>query len=162
MQEERKVVTHGKHAMEWLALLRIFAGGFFFHTGVQKILNPDFYQMMEGMLKGWSDKGGPSWYMNFILNTVLPNSKLFSTLVGLGETAVGFLLILGLLTGIAGIVGAFMTLNYYAATVVAQPVSAMLSLYVAAVSIVLVGTHAGRTWGLDRLLVRKRTGWIFW
>lgn len=162
MQQEQKVSLHADNSGKWLAVLRIFVGLFFLHVGIPKLLNPTFYQMMEGMLKEWTGKGGPAWYTAFLLNVVMPNSGLFATLVAVGETAVGLLMLVGFLTRVSGAIGAFMTINYYLATVASKSPSAMLNIYATVVFIVLVATCAGRVWGIDYWLAKKRSRSVFW
>ena len=160
MQKEQKVVTHGEDVTKWLAALRIFAGGFFLNAGIAK-LTPGFFAGMEETLKGFAGNA-PAWYGDFLLNTAVPNAKVFAALVSIGEVAVGACLLLGLFTGFASLMGAVMTANYYLATASIGPASEGINLYATVVFLILLATHAGRTWGIDYFLARKRSGWILW
>lgn len=161
MQREQKGGLHGEYFGKWLAALRIFVGIFFLNAGIPK-LTPAFFRGMEGMLNAFAGGNLPMWYRAFLLNTAVPNAKLFAALVAIGEVAVGACLVLGLFTGLASLFGAIMTINYYLVTASAGPASQGLNLYATFVFIILLATHAGRTWGLDHWLVKKRQGWISW
>ncbi|HEX9045136.1 MAG TPA: DoxX family protein [Candidatus Limnocylindrales bacterium] len=88
------------------------------------------------------------WYAWFLSNLVIPNAKLFSILVAVGETAVGIALILGILTGIAAFFGVTMNANYLlAGTVSTNPVLIILGAVV-----MLAWRNAGYI-GLDRFVL---------
>jgi uncharacterized membrane protein YphA (DoxX/SURF4 family) len=100
-----------------LAVLRMYTGINFLIHGYGKLTSSQWAvpggeceSIIKGMIEGTS---GP--YRDFITGVVLPHVSLFAHLVAWGETLTGIALFLGLLTQFAGVVGAFLTLNYWMA-----------------------------------------------
>ena len=70
-----------------------------------------------------------TWYAWFINHVVLPHAIIFSYFVTFGELITGIALILGLFTGLAAGLGAFLSFNYlFAGTVSINPVLLLLEL----------------------------------
>jgi thiosulfate dehydrogenase [quinone] large subunit len=142
----------------WL-IVRLYVGWQWFVAGFEKIQNPVWVGPNAGVaLQGFLTEAlaktlGPqpdvqSWYATFLEGFVLPNSVFFSYLISFGEILVGAALILGLFTGIAAFLGAYMNMNYLlAGTVSINPI-----LFILAVLLILSWRIAG-WWGLDRLLL---------
>ncbi len=86
-----------------------------------------------------------AWYAWFLRNMVLPNPKVWSYLITIGELLVGIALFLGLFTGIAAFFGGFMNMNY----LLSGSVSSNPILIIIAFLLVLAWKTAG-WWGLDR------------
>lgn len=89
-----------------------------------------------------------SWYADFIKSFALPNAKMFSYLVAYGEIIVGISLILGALTVVGLIAGAFMNLNY----MLAGTTSTNPNLYTVAFILLFAGASAYAI-GLDRFIL---------
>ncbi len=99
--------------------------------------------------------GNPiGWYKEFLQGTVLPHAKLFATLQTYGEACVGIGLVLGLVTGLSALAGLFLSLNYGLAAQWMGFGQQGFHLLLVSLMLVFLGTRAGRTWGLDRLLLR--------
>lgn len=140
-------------------ILRIWLGYQWLTAGIEKVQNPTWVGSQSGVaitgfLKGALAKATgehPSvqgWYANFINYVALPNAKVFSYMVTFGEILVGISLILGALTIVGLIGGAFMNLNYlFAGTTSTNP-----NLYTAAIILMAVGTSA-YVIGLDRFIM---------
>lgn len=109
---------------------------------------------ITGFLNGALAKAGEdhpavqSWYADFIKNIALPNAKVFSYLVAFGELLVGISLILGALTVVGLIAGAFMNLNY----LLAGTTSTNPNMYTVAFILLFAGAYAYKI-GLDYKLV---------
>jgi len=73
----------------------------------------------------------------------------------LGEAAVGFGLILGLLTGLTALVGLFLCLNYGLASQWMSFGQQGFHLLLVTSMVIFIGAGAGRAWGLDALLLRR-------
>ena len=103
--------------------------------------------------------GNPlGWYKDFLEGTVLPNSRVFATLQTFGEAAVGLGLILGLLTGLGALVGLFLSLNYGLASQWMTFGQQGFHVLLVTSMIVFLAARAGRTWGIDAWLLRRRLG----
>lgn len=144
-------MTTGTFCRKALAVMRIFAGLFFFKAGLPK-LGGDFYGGMGETLRKFASDNPHHWYQNFLYDTAIPNAKLFAVLVSTGEVGVGLMLVLGLGTVVACVLGTIMTVNYYFATAWMGPSNAGINLYATAVFLLLLVTQAGKTWGLDAYL----------
>ena len=75
---------------------------------------------------------------------------------------VGVGLIVGLLTGLSSIVGLFLTLNYGLATQWMSFGQQGFHLLLTTSMVLFLFTRAGRTWGVDRWLLRRsgRARWM--
>jgi len=140
-------------------VLRIWLGYQWISAGYEKVTGGGWVGATSGVgitgfLKGAVAKAGgahpavQSWYADFIKNVALPNTITFSYLVAFGEILVGISLILGALTVVGLIAGAFMNLNY----LLAGTTSTNPNLYTVAVILLFVGANA-YTIGLDHFLV---------
>src|SRR5215472_17120055 len=113
----------------WIALLRIVVGAWFLKAVWTKLtigwlggLVP--YPAVSSRFLGFHPKrvaefasGNPiAWYKDFLEQTVLPNASVFARLQAYGEVAVGLGLVLGLVVGLASLVGLFLSLNFALAT----------------------------------------------
>lgn len=145
------------HRSAWLWLpVRLYVGYVWFIAGWEKFISPawigsDAGKAVSGFLTGALSKTAgahpdvSAWYAALIQNVALPHPILLSYLVTYGEIAVGLGLILGLYTGLAAFLGAFMNFNYLlAGTVSINPILILLE-----IPLILAWRTAG--WlGLDR------------
>lgn len=143
----------------WLAVVRIFTGAFWLSHGIPKLMNPQFFgpDGMAGMVSQNAAQGsGP--YNAFLQNVVLQNPVLFSHLVAWGETLTGVSLLLGLLTRVGGIVGMFLTLNYFLMKGSYAHITSIGGLDAAgfALSFISAVLPTGLVFGLDQLLRSRR------
>jgi len=100
----------------WLALFRIYMGGFWLEHGVGKLLQHPAFGAPGGFLEqtmtgALAKTSGP--YHDFLAGTVIANVSIFGALVEFGETATGALLLLGLFSRVGALVGVFLALNYW-------------------------------------------------
>lgn len=154
----RLLFADTRFAIVWLAI-RFYIGYEWLIAGLEKLGNP----VWTGALAGTAVKGFllgalqktvgahpdvSSWYAYLIQNFAIPNATIFSYLVVCGEIVVGVLLLLGLFTGPAALLGAFMNLNYlFAGTVSINPIMLVLQLF-----LILAWRTAG-WFGLDHYLL---------
>jgi thiosulfate dehydrogenase [quinone] large subunit len=96
------------------------------------------------------------FYKQFLEGTVLPNSSVFAQLTAWGETVVGLGLTLGLLTGLASLVGLFLVTNYGLATQWMSPGQQGFHLVLFFLMLAFFFARAGRTWGIDGWLARRK------
>ena len=86
---------------------------------------------------------------------MLTHSDLFAHLTAWGETVVGLGLTLGLLTGLASLVGLLLVINYGLATQWMSPGQQGFHLVLFFLMLAFFFARAGRTWGLDGRLARR-------
>ena len=155
-----KIFRDKRFAILW-TILRIWLGYEWISAGIEKISNPAWVGSkagvaITGFLKGALAKATgdhplvQGWYANFIQSVALPNAKVFSYLVAYGEVLVGISLILGALTIVGLLAGAFMNLNY----MLAGTTSTNPNLYTVAILLMAAGANA-YLFGLDRFILPK-------
>lgn len=155
-----KIFRDKRFAILW-TVLRIWLGYEWISAGIEKISNPAWVGSkagvaITGFLKGALAKATgehplvQGWYANFVQNVALPNAKVFSYLVAYGEVLVGISLILGALTIVGLLAGAFMNLNY----MLAGTTSTNPNLYTAAILLMAAGANA-YVFGLDRFILSR-------
>ncbi len=148
----------------WL-FVRIYLGWVWLNSGWGKVWNENWTGENAGgaitgfvqgaLAKSMETADVTSWYASFLESFVLPNAKLFSYMVSIGEVLVGLGLIFGLLTGIAAFFGTFMNVSFlFAGTLSTNPL-----LFILGTWLVLAWKVAG-WYGLDRwVLPRLGTPW---
>jgi uncharacterized membrane protein YphA (DoxX/SURF4 family) len=161
------------HPAEWLAVLRIVVGLYFVKSLVTKMsvvliggflplpmVSERWFTVMPKIVARQASENPLPFYKQFLEGTVLPNSNVFAQLTAWGETAVGLGLTLGLLTGLASLVGLILVLNYGLATQWMSPGQQGFHLVLFFLMLAFFFARAGRTWGLDRWIARRRPGFF--
>src|SRR5919112_966473 len=159
------------HPAEWLAVLRIVVGLYFVKSLVTKmsivmlggvlpvpVVSSRWLEVMPKIVTRQASENPIAFYKNFLETTVLPNSSLFAHMTAWGETVAGIGLTLGLLTGLASIVGLLLVINYGLATQWMSPGQQGFHLVLFFLMLAFFFARAGRTWGIDRWLVRRWPG----
>jgi thiosulfate dehydrogenase [quinone] large subunit len=157
------------HPAEWLAVLRIVVGLYFVKSLVTKMslitlggvlpfpaVSERWVSVMPKIVAKQASENPLIFYKQFLEGTVLPNSSLFAQMTAWGETVVGIGLTLGLLTGIASLVGLVLVINYGLATQWMSPGQQGFHLVLFFLMLAFFFARAGRTWGLDRWLASRR------
>ncbi len=155
----------------WLALLRIVVGLYFVKSLITKmsfvliggflpfpVVSERWIAVMPKIVARQASENPIAFYKQFLEGTVLPNSNLFAQLTAWGETVVGLGLTLGFLTGVASLVGLVLVLNYGLATQWMSPGQQGFHLVLLFLMLAFFLARAGRTWGLDRWIARRRPG----
>jgi thiosulfate dehydrogenase [quinone] large subunit len=148
------------------ALLRLFVGLMFVTSGLEKIvagwLRPTPLGTTAAWIAGPQHGSSLPWFSNFLTQTVVPHTALFTWLIVGGEITIGLLLTLGLLSRVAAFAALGLNLvyligywNYGSPWQMLNEAFLMLE-----VAFLMVGP--GRTFGLDARLARKYPGWILW
>lgn len=111
-------ISPGKQARarSWILVpLRLFLGLTFLYAGLQKIVDPQFFQATA---RGYIGRqiaafafGSP--LHNFLLTVAAPHALLFGALIILGELAVGLCTLLGLLLRPAALIGLLLNLLFF-------------------------------------------------
>ena len=166
----RSAVTMSNPA-EWLAVLRIVVGLYFVKSLVTKMsiallggvlpipaVSDRWLEVMPKIVTRQASENPLTFYKQFLEGTVIPNSHVFAPLTAWGETAVGIGLTLGLLTGLASIVGLLLVTNYGLATQWMSPGQQGFHIVLFFLMLAFLLARAGRTWGIDAWLARRRPG----
>jgi uncharacterized membrane protein YphA (DoxX/SURF4 family) len=157
------------HPAEWLALLRIVVGLYFVKSLATKMglvmlgglvpipaVSARWLEVMPKIVTKQASENPIAFYKHFLETTVLPNSSLFAHLTAWGETIVGIGLTLGLLTGLASLIGLVLVINYGLATQWMSPGQQGFHLVLFFLMLAFFLARAGRAWGLDAWLARRR------
>jgi uncharacterized membrane protein YphA (DoxX/SURF4 family) len=156
---------------EWLAVLRIVVGLYFVKSLITKmsfvmvggilpvpVVSERWMSVMPKIVARQASDNPLTFYKQFLEQVVLPNSSLFAQLTAWGETTVGVGLTLGLLTGVASLVGLVLVSNYGLATQWMSPGQQGFHLVLFFLMLAFFFARAGRTWGIDNQLARRRAG----
>src|SRR5438552_1357697 len=92
----------------WPSLLRITVGLYWLYFASQKWNGVDW---MKSVIKGTADDNPIPGLHQFLESVVAPNWFLFGVVQGVGETVVAVLLIVGLATRWAGLLGLLLAAN---------------------------------------------------
>ena len=154
---------------QWLALLRIVVGLYFVKSLITKmsivtiggflplpVVSERWITVMPKIVARQASDNPLAFYKQFLEGTVLTHSSVFAQLTAWGETVVGLGLTLGLLTGLASLVGLFLVTNYGLATQWMSPGQQGFHLVLFFLMLAFFFARAGRTWGLDGWLARRK------
>ena len=154
---------------QWLALLRIVVGLYFVKSLITKmsfvlvggvvpipVVSERWLNIMPKIVARQASDNPLTFYKQFLEGTVLPYSSIFAQLTAWGETVVGLGLTLGLLTGLASLVGLFLVANYGMATQWMSPGQQGFHLVLFFLMLAFFFARAGRIWGLDGWFARRR------
>ena len=141
----------------WL-ILRVYLGWQWAEAGWEKLQNPKWMDgtSLAGFWKGSiASYGQPhsnvafDWYAGFLNNLAGANAQTwFAPLVAYGEFLAGICLILGLFTGAAALIAAFMNFNFMlAGSAGVNPLYFLIGMV-----LVMAWKNAG-WWGLDRFVL---------
>jgi thiosulfate dehydrogenase [quinone] large subunit len=152
----------------WIVLLRVVVGAWFLKAVWTKLVVGWFlgvipYPAVSPRFLGFQPKrvaefaaGNPvEGYRTFLESTVLPHAATFAMLQAYGEVAVGLGLVLGLLTGLAALIGLFLAINFGLATQWMSFGQQGFHLLLTTSMIVFLGSRAGRLWGLDAWILSR-------
>jgi uncharacterized membrane protein YphA (DoxX/SURF4 family) len=155
------------HPAEWMAFLRIVVGLYFVKALWQKlelvggvipipVASDRWIETMPKIVARQAAENPIGWYKQFLEGTVLQNPALFAHLTAVGETAVGIGLTLGLLNGLSSAMGFAMALAYGLATQWMSPGQRGFHIVLVALMLALFGARAGRRWGIDAVIARRK------
>ena len=155
------------HSAEWMAFLRIVVGLYFVKALWQKLelvggvlpiplASTRWIETMPKVVARQAAENPIGWYKHFLEGTVLQNPAMFAHLTALGETVVGIGLTLGLLNGLSSAIGFSMALAYGLATQWMSPGQRGFHIVLVALMLAFFGARAGRRWGIDAVIARRR------
>jgi len=152
--------TDPRTALLWL-LARLWLGYNWLMSGIEKFADPTWVGADAGKAirmffgKAIASAQGPDatvtgWYAAVLKSVAQPSAGVLTYLIPLAEVTVGALLILGLLTGLAALVGALLNLNFLLSG------SLGLNPLMLALSLLIVAASVAGWWGLDGWLWARR------
>jgi uncharacterized membrane protein YphA (DoxX/SURF4 family) len=157
------------HPAEWMAVLRIVVGLYFVKSLITKMsfvmlggilpvpaVSERWLTVMPKIVARQASENPLAFYKQFLEGTVLPHGNVFAQLTAWGETVAGLGLTLGLLTGVASLVGLVLVINYGLATQWMSPGQQGFHLVLSFLMLAFFFARAGRTWGLDGWLARRK------
>jgi uncharacterized membrane protein YphA (DoxX/SURF4 family) len=169
MRVTRDAVAGMRAPEQWLAVLRIVVGLWFLKGIVTKlsvallggvlpvpVASERWIGTMPKLIARYAAENPFPLYKQFLEETVIPNAQLFAHLTAYGETVVGLGLTLGLLTVLAALVGLLLSTAYGLATQHMTPGQQGFHIVLVACMTAFLFARAGRRWGLDRWLIRRR------
>jgi len=167
-QQFKSPTASMSHPAEWLAVLRIVVGLYFVKSLVTKMtvvllggflpfpaVSERWLTVMPKIVAKQASENPLTFYKHFLEGVVLPNHNLFAQLTAWGETVAGIGLTLGLLTGLASVVGLILVINYGLATQWISPGQQGFHLVLFFLMLAFFFGRAGRTWGIDGWLARR-------
>ena len=151
-----------------VALLRIVVGFWFLKSGLSHLawtplpwISDRWSNVMPRIIARNAEDHPIGLMKNFLEEIVLPNANLFGGMSGLGELGVGLSLTFGIATVLGGAGGLMLSITYGLMTI-GQTSSQGFHLILVTAMLVFLVTRAGRTWGLDSILVRLKPGAMIW
>jgi uncharacterized membrane protein YphA (DoxX/SURF4 family) len=173
-QNLRPVSVSMSRPAEWLAVLRIVVGLYFVKSLVTKmtvtllggvlpipVVSDRWLSVMPKIVGKQASENPIVFYKQFLEGTVLTHTNLFAHLTAWGETVTGIGLTLGLLTGLASLVGLVLVINYGLATQWMSPGQQGFHIVLFFLMLAFIFARAGRTWGLDAWLARRSPNRMF-
>jgi uncharacterized membrane protein YphA (DoxX/SURF4 family) len=167
-QNLRPVTVTMSRPADWLAVLRIVVGLYFVKSLVTKMsfvmlggilplpaVSERWLTVMPKIVAKQASENPLAFYKQFLEGTVLTHSNIFAQLTAWGETVAGIGLTLGLLTGVASLVGVLLVINYGLATQWMSPGQQGFHLVLFFLMLAFFFARAGRTWGVDRWLAAR-------
>jgi len=159
----------------WIAVLRVVVGAWFVKAVWTKLtiawaagvipyptVSPRFLGVHPKLVAGFAAGNPIGWYKEFLEKTVLPHAELFATLQTWGEVSVGLGLVLGLLTGLAALIGLALSVSFGLANQWMSFGQQGFHLLLVTSMVIFLGARAGRAWGLDAVLLRRAPGARHW
>jgi thiosulfate dehydrogenase (quinone) large subunit len=156
-----------------LAIIRVVVGGWFLKAAFLKLtLEPlwwvpyptvtqRFIGFLPKRLAEFASENPVLWYRQFLNETAIPHATLFAFLEAFGEVGVGLGLTLGLFTSFSALVGLFMSINFFLATQWMSFSQQGFHIVLAACMLGFLIGRAGRSWGLDALILKRRNSrWL--
>jgi thiosulfate dehydrogenase (quinone) large subunit len=160
-QDHVSQVADQPHARFGLALVRLTIGAqfvwVFFENLGKGLYKPSNY---AGLIQGYIDDGRAPAVWKSVMALVASHASMAAPLQGMTEISVGVLLLLGLFTRPVALVGFGFLASLWISELGTSWIWELLVPVLASLALVIGG--AGRTWGIDSFLARKRPSAIWW
>jgi uncharacterized membrane protein YphA (DoxX/SURF4 family) len=174
MARHLEAPTGMSHPSQWLALLRIVVGLYFVKSLITKMsivfvggvlpipaVSERWISVMPKIVAKQASDNPLTFYKQFLESTVLQHSSTFAQLTAWGETVTGLGLTLGILTGLASLVGLVLVVDYGLATQWMSPGQQGFHLVLFFLMLAFFFARAGRRWGIDGWWARRRPNSFF-
>ena len=144
----------------WLTMGRAFTGLIWLNSGMTKLTTLNF--SITNTVGYFASKNPYPWYADFLRNTVIANSALFTSLVIAGEILVGLSLIFGLFTNVGAFFGFFLSLNFFLAAGWTSPSTYSLNLNMVLVQLMFIAAYGTKYLSADQWIAgkAKRLHWF--
>jgi hypothetical protein len=157
----------------WLALVRVATGALVLRLAwaaftlatvgravpiPYPVVSPEFLAAHASRLGEVAVQTPVAWHRDVVKGTLLPRAPLVARAQAWAEAAVGVSLIVGFLTGLAALVGLALTLHADLVAVLTRTGPDPVEWYLPVAMLALLGSRAGRAWGLDAVLRRRLKG----
>jgi uncharacterized membrane protein YphA (DoxX/SURF4 family) len=149
------------HARIGLALVRLTIGAqfvwVFFENLGKGLYKPAAY---AGLIKYYIDKDAAPAIWKSVMGVVMNHASIAAPLQGITEISVGVLLLLGLFTRPAALVAFGFLGSLWISELGTSWIWELLVPVLASLALAIGG--AGRTWGVDSILARRRPNSLLW
>jgi len=149
------------HARMGLALVRLTIGSMFVWVFFEN-LGKDLYKPSNyaSLIQGYIDNGSAPAVWKSVMALMASHASMAAPLQGVTEISLGVLLVLGLFTRPAGLVAFGLLTSLWVSEWGTAWIWELLVPVLA--SLALVIGAAGRTWGVDSILARRRPSALWW
>ena len=149
--------------MVWV---RVLIGAVWLNGGIEKLLNPNFpRQFADSLAAGGFVSQAPPFFQGFMRGAVVPHAELFAQLMRAGELTLGIALILGLLTNLAAVGSAVLSVMILLSqggvglgTGLGTPEFLTMNVLIALLSVVVLFSAAAKVFSVDSRLARRSPG----
>lgn len=162
--EINKGILSGRYS---LALLRVLAcypwiSGAFYGRDAKVSIDFIFGNgLVERINEGFIHTAINSGMVSFLTSTVIPHASLFAFMLALGEVVAGFSFLLGLFTRLGGVVAVMHSVVNILVLWHAGPEAIGQNYLLIIIALALTLSGAGRTWGLDGMIIKHTDMKIF-
>lgn len=142
---------------KWIAVARMLTGALLLHLALPKFSSA-YLEAFPGTLHAWASGNPFPWYRAFLQNVAGQHDQMFAMSLTAAETLAGAGLLLGVLAGLAAIIGFAVTLNWLLATSHLSAGSFPFApagweapnVFLLMILALLFVSRSGRTWGLAK------------
>jgi uncharacterized membrane protein YphA (DoxX/SURF4 family) len=143
-------------SLNWIAILRVMMGLVFLTTWLSNLNKGLYGDGFVPFIQGWADGTDFGWYAALLNDVIIPNADILRVVQIVTEGLfMGVFLTIGLLTPISAAIAGFFVVNLFFASFGTGEwpwTYIMMGVMLAVIAL----TRAGRAYGVDTWLVKKR------
>ena len=140
----------------WLSIIRITIGALWIKSGVQKVMDGEFTEKIEGTIAYLLSGDVPGWFLTLFETYITPNAATWAQIVQWGEIVIGALLIIGLFVNLAALGGVFLNSTFFFLASWSSPSTWSLNLLLIIIQMVILLSSGSKALSVDKKLFRKR------